>query len=238
MDPRNMTKEVVESKPLPIQDLLQGSIYYPACEFDGELVRVLGHRSNSFVYCDYMVGEDGFLAELDKGFTGYEVLAHRAVKREEYAGVAHGWGILRLSPGELDKRNSWMASTPDPFCHWAVFRRRSAYGGEHGPEHFSLLFVGGEGVETFMDLYHSNEAAPAGVAIIKQHGFATNWTDFRLWGGPFHEAVMGNPNGRPSLVAICKTDVAFDWPGFRLEAEVPYTTKYTNGPLEVWVATA
>ena len=62
-------------------------------------------------------------------------------------------------------------------AHWVVFERNADRGEEHGPERFSLLFVCGEGLATFPQLYCSRGRAPKMLCFIQCWGFAGNWTN-------------------------------------------------------------
>jgi len=161
---------------LPIRELLESSVFYPACGIDGDPVKYLGGNFHSFVYVDYGVGRETLGHELHS-FRGYRILAARSVTQSEIA--PHGW-TPRFPPDYTPKRpapRSWMEP---PFATWAVYERLPDFSRTHGPDRFSLLYVGGDGTETFQALYHTNDATPAVVAIIQPGtGFGGNWTDFR-----------------------------------------------------------
>ena len=235
MDPRNMTKEVVETKPLPIQDLLQGSMYYPASGTEGQLVKHFSDRFNSFVYCDYDVGEERVREELS-GFKGYGIMAGRALHREEL--IPNGW-VPELPPGlRPDAAMPRMGLQHEPFAYWAILQRSPDRGEEHGPERFSLLFVGGDGVASYQALFWTNGAAPEGLAIINPGtGFGNNYTDFRKVGSPLHWMVMNNPHGRPRLVAY-SGGVPFAWEGFHHQSTISdyMRDEFRRTDVEVWVA--
>jgi hypothetical protein len=177
--------------PLPLVELLQDSVYYPACGFDGDPIKYLAGNFHSFVYTDY--GQDR--AELIRRFgefRGYRVLALRDVERQE------------IIPGDLMLRNgyprrvSWWVRPW--FAIWAIFERLEGFDRNHGPNRFSLLYIGGEGVLTFQALYHHHGAAPAVVTVIQPgHSFGGNWTNFERGGGILARSVLENPTPAPII---------------------------------------
>jgi hypothetical protein len=55
----------------------------------------------------------------------------------------------------------------DSFALWAVLERTPEFDLNHGPDRFSLLYFGAEGVATYRALYRSNRATPAAAAVIQ-----------------------------------------------------------------------
>jgi len=111
-----------------------------------------------------------------------------------------GWQPLPPRPGDGDPRRSAAWVRP-PFALWAVFVRTPDFGADHGPERFSLLYIGGDGVATFQAPYHGNRAAPVAVAIIQPGtGFGGNWTDFEDPDRVFARSVRENPADVPDLL--------------------------------------
>ena len=84
-----ITAHQILNEDLPLDDLLENSSYYPASFFDGEIVRIFSKDIQSFIYCDYNVGEKKLIEELAT-FKGYELVAHRSVKKEELIKVQFG----------------------------------------------------------------------------------------------------------------------------------------------------
>lgn len=185
--------------PLPIDQVLAGSVYYPACGRDGDPVRYLGGAFTSFIYVDYgltcaQVRES--LRDPHHGFDGYAVIAQRMVCEHELA--PHGWTPIPPLPGDGNMGRvpgNWIKT---PFALWTVLERQADYGEDHGPERFSLLYVGGDGAATFQALYHSNGAHPEVVAVIQPgHAFGGNWTNFTNPDAIFARSVLQNRHGIP-----------------------------------------
>jgi hypothetical protein len=162
--------------PLPINEMLDGSVFYPACDVDGDPVKYLGGNFHSFIYVDYGTGRRRLQEELET-FRGYRVVGSRPVLEKEL--IPNGW-MPRFPTGYAPRRRPPDDWVKHPFAEWVVYERLAAYPPTHGPQRFSLLYVGGEGAASFQALYHGNIATPAVVAVIRPGtGFGGNWTDFR-----------------------------------------------------------
>ncbi|MBI1338459.1 MAG: hypothetical protein GC164_16070 [Phycisphaera sp.] len=210
-----------DSKPVPVKSLLAGSVYYPAAGRDGDPVRFLGQRFQSFVYVDYGIRRDDVLQSLNdphQGFRGYQVTCVRDLKPEDL--VPHGWQPS-ITPDEVQRAKApptwWIKQ---PFAIWALLDRRDEFGDEHGPGRFSLLYIGGDGVATYQALYHGNKVAPAVVCIIQPGtGFGGNWTNFCDPEGILARSVMKNPAGSPG-------HLLYDGWGSREDYRQPCWPKY------------
>ena len=162
-----------------VQPLLAGSVFYPACGYDGDPIKHLAGNYYSFVYVDKHAQRDeteraisGTVEDGNRpGFRGYRVIHSRDVSHE-----------LRLFP-------------PD-FGLWCILERRHEFGEEHGPARFSLLYIRQDGIQAFRELYREYEVFPAVVAIIQPGGI----TGFAEEDGPLNQAIEGNPAGRPSYL--------------------------------------
>jgi hypothetical protein len=182
---------------LPIRDLLEGSVYYPACGFDGDPVKYLAGNFHSFVYVNSGVERNQLIDQL-RTFCGYRVLTYRDVHPEEL--VPDGWSPEYPGPADGNPRSAQRWIRP-PFGIWAILQRDDDHGPEHGPERFSLLYIGGDGVATFQALYYGNRRSPAVVAVIQPGtGFGDNWTDFEDPKQIFGRSVLNNPHGHPEYL--------------------------------------
>lgn len=178
---------------LPVRELLTNSVFYPACGLDGDPVQYLGGNFHSFIYVDYGVGRDRVVSELPR-FRGYELAAYRDVGRHEF--TVEGWTPRLPSPEDGDPE-AFADMRKPPFAVWSIHQRRKFfYGPHHGPERFSLLYLGGEGVQAFQELYYAHKTSPRVVAVIQTgHAFGLNWTNFEQEEGFFARTVLGNPHG-------------------------------------------
>lgn len=196
----DLTPGRIACAPVPMDDLLKDSLYYPACRTDGRPIRLCNTLwrnlgINSFVYCDFDVSEEEFLWDT-RTVLGYHVLGHRSLRKEEY--IPKDWRLEMVPagassvPGARSRYwDSFLGTKDGPahFAHWVVFERNSDRGEDHGPERFSLLFVCGEGLATFQQLYCSRGLAPRMLCFIQCWGFAGNWTNFTGVGAPFHQTL-------------------------------------------------
>ena len=186
---------------LPLDSLLDNSVYYPASGYDGDLIRLFNKiltekRVNSFVYCDYESTEEKVISKAGLHMRGYHVLAHRAVDVSELLGPnADSRYLLPVGRCQKARRGDGF------FCHWFIFERDCSFAESHGPERFSLMYICAEGVSAYELLYSSRGIAPKCVAIIQPgEGFGGNWTDFHKVGAPLYQALKRNPGGLPEMI--------------------------------------
>ena len=186
---------------LPLDSLLENSAYYPACRYDGDLIRLFNKilrdkGIRSFIYCDYGANEDLVEREAKQNMRGYHVLAHRSVDISELTG--HGMNPRCFLPV---RRCGKVKSGGTFFCHWFIFARDDSFTDTHGPERFSLMYICAEGVTAYELFYNSREIMPKCVAIIQPgEGFGVNWTDFHKVGAPLYQALKSNPAGLPEMI--------------------------------------
>ena len=186
---------------LPLDSLLDNSVYYPASGYDGDLIRlfnkILTEKGvNSFVYCDYESTEEKVISKAGLHMRGYHVLAHRAVDVSELLGPnADSRYLLPVGRCQKARRGDGF------FCHWFIFERDCSFAESHGPERFSLMYICAEGVSAYELLFSSRGIAPKCVAIIQPgEGFGGNWTDFHKVGAPLYQALKRNPGGLPEMI--------------------------------------
>jgi len=236
----SLTYEQIVHEPLPIKDLLANSLYYPASGLDGGVVKYYSHKVKSFVYSDFSIGIDKFMREMDT-FRGYKVFAHRRVQEYELNPNNKNIQFIRnLNQNQantfydslydrdvfdcyrfLPKDYSYQELLKAPFIHWVVYEREEQFDSDFGPDRFSLLFVGGEGVETYLKLYPPNKRTAEVLAIIQSgYGFGGNWTDFRKKNQALSIAVQSNEYGMPSEILYggigedYEINPYFDWEGY------------------------
>ncbi len=224
--------------PIPIGQLLSGSVFYPASGFDGRPVKYLAGFSHSFVCADWHISRQEVLANLDS-FKGYRLLFSRFVEKEELC-----FNSYRAIPFKTTYYMGEFKQTTDhpqhihwprgfqPFAEWAVYERLPGFDKDHGPERFSLLFVGGEGVKTFQELYLSNNCTPSTLVLIKSDAFTGNWTQFFDPQRVLARCVTQNPAGSPEyLLAQYGDDKTSPWPTWfpiRVKAFAQYRSKVSK----------
>lgn len=188
--------------PLPLADILQDSLYYPASGYDADPVRYLAGNYVSFVYVDYGASEEELnekLLDPEHGFAGYELIAQRSVKDRELD--PYGWVQPPLLPEDDDTslHESWLSQR---FCLWSILQRCKDYPPSHGPHRFSLLYLCVDGVAAFRALYVNNRVAPGAVAIIQPGNTYScgRPTDFRNPKENLAQLVLKNPAGKPEIL--------------------------------------
>ncbi len=229
----------IEHGVFPLTSLLQESLFYPACDIDGELIRYCNlHHSNlricSFVYADYFTGEDRLVENLDR-FRGYHLVAHRQLAPCDVGADKH----IPL-PDSID-REEYLRYKGDwkPFAHWGVLERDDEYDKSHGPDRFSLLFLGAEGVAAYSGLYLANKITPKAIALIQPgHAFGGNWTNFFDWDAPLARTVRGG-NAMPEYFFLgglgSQSYNNCPWPGYIIIDMVNhYYFRNIDSALTVW----
>ena len=192
-----LTRERIAQGPVPMDELLKDSLYYPASRTDGrpiQLCNTVWRRLgiDSFVYCDFDLSLQEFLADTHT-MHGYHVLAHRHLAPSDY--VPEGWKLEMVpEPADGSRPRYWDSflgqDGPEHGACWVVFERDEDMSPVHGPERLSVLYVCGEGLATFQQLYCSRGIAPKMLCFIQCWGFAGNWTDFSACGAPFHRTLL------------------------------------------------
>lgn len=192
----------------PLAEVLRDSLYYPACGTDGDPVQELPRLAqvgavHSFIYADYAVGEAEVLRQLHDpklGFKGYRVVFTRPLPEEALA--QQGW--LPLAVGRRDgDPNRYDDAFKPSFILWAVFERDGSkmLREPWGPERFSLLYIGRDGVETYQNLFNQNHCRPKVIAVIQPGtAFGHNWTDFNRADGILCRMLHQNPAGLPEFL--------------------------------------
>ena len=200
-----LSPQTIREGPIPLQNLLADSLFYPACGFDGDPVKHLGGTIYSFIYVDFGHTQSQWVKELESpGFRGYVSLENRVRK------IGKQISLGRPVPTSLDEltgetphhnRSRYPRYRTGGFCVWSVFQRQDDYEPSHGPKRFSLLFICAEGLAAFESLYTANSISPKAIAIIQPgHGLSRRWTNFEDPEGSLAKAVLGNPAGRPEIL--------------------------------------
>lgn len=185
----------------PLKELLTDSLYYPACGLDGTPVKYLGGNVHSFVYADYHIRRREFLADLTgsgpgQGFSGYAPVLLREIRREQL--MPAGW-VPPLQPTDPRERRRLFENerNVEPFGHWSIWRRQPDKPENHGPELFSLLYLGGEMSATYQGLYIYRGIVPKVLAIIQPGSMGGEWESVARDGSFFRKVVKAHPRGLP-----------------------------------------
>jgi hypothetical protein len=189
---------------LPLQELLRDSLYYPACGLDEKPIKYLAGNVFSFVYAEYCKLQQDRMR--DRTFDGYFNIVWREFGLSEF--VDPGWQPAFQVPLEKREVYGWEKRT---FILWSVWKRLPDKESSHGPELFSLLYMGSEAVNTYHILYNGNNRqnttpiAPKILAIVQPgDGFGGGWTPLKKPAELFHKVVSDNPGGMPQYILCDK----------------------------------
>ena len=202
-----LTPAMIQEGHVPMDDLLKDSLYYPASRTDGRPVKLCNTvwrrlGIDSFVYCDFDLSVGEFLADT-RTMHGYHMLGSRRLDPAEY--IPEGWTLEMVLEGD-GRRRYWDSflghGGPAHGACWVVMERDADMSPVHGPERLSILYVCGEGLATFQQLYCSRGVAPKMICFIQCWGFAGNWTDFTACWGPFHYTLSKYRKSIPEWLCI------------------------------------
>ena len=197
-----------------LKELLENSLYYPACGRDGDPVWYAHKEIQSFFYTDYGVtqkqieeslygtgryGENITFRDSDPvGFKGYKVIGEKKLTSKELDPT----GVVSLTTeyGQTQfvtdisyvhsKLKDWIKK---PFAKWYILERQPEFGDTHGPELFSFVFICADGVTTYKTLYNLNQIAPKYLTIYNSgDGFGFNWDSFQSEDGQLCKTVFSN----------------------------------------------
>ena len=122
----------------------------------------------------------------------------------EDALAPQGW--LPLAVGRRDgDPNRYQREFEPSFILWAVLERDGSevHRDPWGPERFSFLYIGKDGVETYQNIFNQNHCRPKVIALIQPGiAFGRNWTDFSREDGILLRTLLQNPAGMPDYLLM------------------------------------
>jgi hypothetical protein len=184
---------------LPLREILTRSMFYPACGFDGRAVQYFAGAVHSFVYVDFTCRCEDVLENLST-FKGYRVVFAKDIEQNSL-------GIKSFEPHQniLSDNNRFDNDNYPYFSYaiWAVFERLEEFSPGHGPERFSLLYIGGEAISVYWSLYWRRRMTPFSITLIRSDGFTNNWTAFLNDKLELASLVMFAEWGRPPKYLFC-----------------------------------
>jgi hypothetical protein len=179
--------------PIPLEDVLAESCFYPSSGLDGSPVLLANGCVHSLVYVDYGTTRDAVLRALSSpGFKHYRLLLQRDIQRKEL--VPEGWTpTVRYwfdDPG-AQARLQYAQQMCEPFGVWSIWHRAEGRDERTGPLLFSFLFLGGEALACYDGTYRRMRIHPKIMALIQPgHACGGNWTDFTNPTGPLWQALL------------------------------------------------
>ena len=172
-----------------IEEILGNSVFYPACGDDGLPVKYFNEHFaeygvNSYVYVDYAMNADR-LRDIQNGFRYYHIVEQTDLAEgdlvapgtdyRKYASVLTDEEIVRQKEVVYGMYRGLIR----PFARHIEYERNDDADKVRGPERFTMLYIGAEGVAAYAALYSTRGIAPRAIAIIAPGtGFGGNYTDF------------------------------------------------------------
>jgi hypothetical protein len=207
----------------PLKELLENSLYYPACGRDGDPVWHVHKEIQSFFYADYGVaqnqieeslygaghyGENITFRESDPiGFRGYKVVGEKKLTSKDLDPTEAVSLTTKQGQMQFVADASYVHSTLNdwikrPFAKWYILERQSEFDDTHGPELFSFVFICADGVTTYKTLYNFNQIAPKYLTIYNSgDGFGFNWDSFQSEDGELCKTVFSNTKTPEALLS-------------------------------------
>lgn len=186
---------------LPLLDILSDSCYYPCSGYDTSPVFITNGHIHSFVYCDYNLTPNDYQNAYGSSlFKGYQKIFSRTIEKKEILPV--GWKTkmpinFYTSQGSLfleETEKNW-----NSMGEWSIWKINENFNGNIGPDYFSFMFIAGEALKTYIELYIKNSLTPAVIVLINPGGQGkggNNWIDLTNKEGLFWKTIKsrGNPN--------------------------------------------
>ena len=225
-------------KKLNLQQILTNSLYYPACDIDGGVIKYCNEHYdefgiNSYVYADYGIKEKRLKDHLDT-FFGYYLIKSRPIPAADL-----GFDLSQLIPECSDEDRAQIELwRQKPFARYAVFIRDFELGSEIGPEEFSLLYLCAEGITVYENLYLANGIIPKAMAVIQPGtAFGGNWTNYRDPNAPLAMTVMKGKNMPNYFFYGGYGNFSYDdfmWPGYMQIDAIDNYYRNSDGRVTVW----
>lgn len=184
---------------LPLQEILEDSLYYPACGSDTRPIKYLQGPVCSFVYADLHMTKERLIREITNGFhhndglLGYFPILMRDVKMHEV--IKRGWSHSIVP--ERDDALIEMQDQAEFFAFWTVFERNKDLDEMHGPEMISFFYIVAEAAAAYQGLYFANNIVPKALAIINPGMDLVQWGRIERNNSFFASVVRAHPRGMP-----------------------------------------
>jgi len=206
-----LTPDSMHSVGVPLNQLLEGCVYYPASGTDGTPIRAYSRRSQSFVYCDWSESVHDFHEALNPpgghcSIVGYEVVSTRILTGMELVGShaepdAPGgidWDRPDYRGNPLEQHRDLLNN--NPVAVWFLLERAEGRGEAYGPAKLSLLCIHQEASRIYRLLFNHRGCRPHIVCWI-QPGRGAPMT-YAQFAQNLRESMADNRLGWPSYMAI------------------------------------
>jgi hypothetical protein len=185
-------------------------VFYPGSDVDGHAVKIFGsaHAAHCFVMVDYQLSLEDIernLAHEKNRFRGYRAILQQPLDLTKL--LPSGWTRYADRP-EMHAQS--IAQAEAPFALVVILEREPKFDDVHGPARLGLLFICGDGIETFDALFAQRGSPPIFAVLIHDHAFGGNYTEFGgdglLW------QVAKRAGAVPNFLVL--GDGTVPWPGF------------------------
>lgn len=206
-----LTPDSMHSVGVPLSQLLEGCVYYPASGMDGTPIRAYGRRSQSFVYCDWSASVYDFCEALNApagrgSIAGYDVVSTRKLTGMELVGNhaepdAPGgidWDCLDYRGNPLEQHRELLNN--HPVAVWFLLERAEGRSEAYGPAKLSLLCIHQEASRIYRLLFNHRGCRPHIVCWIQPGRNPP--TSYARFPQNLREAMAGNSLGWPPYMAI------------------------------------
>ncbi len=195
------------------------TVFYPGSGDDGQPVKFCARSraAHCFIYVDQRLDRASLFARLqdkERGFRGYAI-AHQ----ELVSGDVLGTGGRASHVSSEGVRNSTRRSDRfvEPFG-WFVVLDRQEGDEDHGPRRLAVLFIGGDGFDSYDALYCQGDGTPPPfLAVIQDCGFGGNHSRFDR--GGLLEKIARRSRVWPSLLLVARN--SRPWPDYVDTGGVP-----------------
>lgn len=200
---------------IPFNLLVQDSVYYPACGFDGDVANLCMGFSHSFIYVDNLCLWDGVSKETvyqrlnaDYSFKYFKKIYQQEYSYEEILGPHK----VQEEPLRDGDGNPEYGLKPLPFfailtiLEPSIGHDHKSIGSDtstihHVYERLAFLYICDDGCRAFEKIYQSHKARPKVIAIIQPgDAFGGNWTSYYDEKKIFSRIVHKNPGGLPEIM--------------------------------------
>lgn len=199
-----------------LKNILQNSLYYPCCGFDGDPIKYFAGNVHSFIYVDYGIKIVKFLTEMKLGLRGYHIQHEEAILESQI--TPKGWSLkVDLDEKEKVSFEQHRIFMKRPFAHWVVYERERGFTLAHGPDRLSFFFICGDGAFTYQATYLQHEIVPDIIAVIQPgHGYGGNYTNYYDNEKVFYKSVIYRDEADfyPNYLI---TNNWHDWPKYKNE---------------------
>ncbi len=208
-------KTYIPGQPILFNELIQNSVYYPACGFDGDVANLCMGFSHSFIYVDNLClwGEVSKETVYERINADYSFRGFKRIHQQEYS-YAEIMGPHSVSeePIKDGDGNPEYGLRPLPFFailtilepydgydHEVIYSETSTI--HHIYERIAFLYICDDGCRSYEKLYQSHRTKPKAVAIIQPgDAFGGNWTSYYDEKKIFSRIVHKNPGGLPEIM--------------------------------------